>query len=60
MNEMQAFMVESMKSAMVDFGSTMANVIRQQFSHTSALKARDQSRLTKVLYLQAVFVKGGP
>ena len=28
MQEMQAFMIESMKSAMVDFGSTMANVIR--------------------------------
>ena len=31
-----------MKSAMVDFGSTMANVIRQQFSQTSAPKARDE------------------
>ena len=42
MKEMQAFMVESMKSAVIDFGSTMANVIRQQLSRTSASKARDE------------------
>ena len=35
-------MVESMKSAMVDLGSTMAKVIRKQFSQTSELKARDE------------------
>ena len=35
-------MIESMKSAMVDFGSTMANVIRQQFSQTSAPKVPDE------------------
>ena len=35
-------MVELMKSVMVDFGSTMANVIRQQFRQSSAPKARDE------------------
>ena len=35
-------MVESMMSAIVNFGSTMANVIRQQFIHTSVPKARDE------------------
>ena len=62
MKKMQAFMVESMKSAMVDFGSTMVNVIRQQSSQTSAPKARDElvEPSKNVPYLQAVLVKGGP
>ena len=42
MKEMQAFMIESMKSVMIDIASTMANVIRQQFSQTSAPAARDE------------------
>ena len=63
MKEMQAFMVESMKSAMVDFSSTMVNVIRQQFSQTSAPKGRDElaePSKKNVIYPQAVLVKGGP
>lgn len=42
MKNMQACMVKSMKCVMVDFCSTMADVIRQQLSQTSAPKALDE------------------
>ena len=47
---------------MIDFGSTMANVIRQQFSQTSAPKTRVElvEPSKKRAYPQAVLVKGGP